>query len=622
LPAFFGLLNSSDTQNTFPSSIYLYENFFDVLGNFIAFTPPTVINGLPNIYCGMLPVMLASAFFASPGFPARERVLYLAVIIFLILSCNVNLLTFLWSGLHFTNSLPYRFSFLIPFLIVTIAYRAYISLKKPAPRDIAAMAFGAALLLLSAALGSRETKYITGSAVFAALYIALFALRSHPGANKKTAGAIIMSAIFLLTVGELAVTARINIKTETNTSDKNDFPYRYDITRRLLDTARPGPNEFYRIEFAQPQQANLNAPAVYRYDGICVFASTTNINTTAFMAGLGLPAWPYGNVFHNTETSPFTSALLNQKYMVSLTGRLAEDGFYWKAAGGNERFRFFENTRYLPLGFMASELAEDYAPDERNPFLSQNDLFRRMTGLEGDLFSFVEPAFTRHRNYDVTEKAFGEYSYKSIGDEDDGRLRWDYIMPAGGLLFGYCDFDRTGEILVVSGGKALQSINLEKDFIFTMGNFGKGDAVSLTVDANTDFGSAVIYVAFFNASLFDKGYEMLAQNTMELTVFSDTRVTGHITAEKDGLLYTSIPYEKGWRARVDGEETEIITIGGSMSALRLKAGGHEIEFTYRSYGSTAGILFSLCSLAAFSSLIFICRKAQSKRIKNEGEMLT
>ena len=38
-------------------------------------------------------------------------------------------------------------SFLIPFLLVTLACRAYISMERPATRDIAAMAAAAAVVL-------------------------------------------------------------------------------------------------------------------------------------------------------------------------------------------------------------------------------------------------------------------------------------------------------------------------------------------------------------------------------------------------------------------------------------------------------------------------------------------
>ena len=78
---------------------------------------------------------------------------------------------------------------------------------------------------------------------------------------------------------------------------------------------------------------------------------------------------------------------------------------------------------------------------------------------------------------------------------------------------------------------------------------------------------------------------------------------GTINADRDGLFYTSIPYEKGWKAYVDGEETEITAVGGSVIAFELKEGEHEITLKYIPNGFVPGLLFSLMCLAAF---VFFC----------------
>lgn len=55
---------------------------------------------------------------------------------------------------------------------------------------------------------------------------------------------------------------------------------------------------------------------------------------------------------------------------------------------------------------------------------------------------------------------------------------------------------------------------------------------------------------------------------------------GQIAPEEDGLMFTSIPYDSGWTAYVDGKKTEIQTVAGAFIALDLKAGAHTIVFKY------------------------------------------
>ncbi len=69
--------------------------------------------------------------------------------------------------------------------------------------------------------------------------------------------------------------------------------------------------------------------------------------------------------------------------------------------------------------------------------------------------------------------------------------------------------------------------------------------------------------------------------------------TAEITAENDGYVFFSVPYDKGFSAQVNGEPVEIMKTNGMM-AVRVEAGKNQIRFTYRNYDLMAG---ALCSVA-------------------------
>jgi len=99
---------------------------------------------------------------------------------------------------------------------------------------------------------------------------------------------------------------------------------------------------------------------------------------------------------------------------------------------------------------------------------------------------------------------------------------------------------------------------------------------------------------------------------LELTERSDTRIAGRVSAAKGGLLYTSIPYEgNNWRAYVDGRETEVVPVGGAMSAVRLDAGEHAVEFRYVNIYAMAGLAACLVSVVA----LVVCSLVTSRRDK-------
>ena len=70
-----------------------------------------------------------------------------------------------------------------------------------------------------------------------------------------------------------------------------------------------------------------------------------------------------------------------------------------------------------------------------------------------------------------------------------------------------------------------------------------------------------------------------------------TAVTGGDTSR---LLYFSVPHDNGWRAFIDGEETEIFTVNYGMMGIVVPPGeGQRLEFRFEPPGLKAGAVLSL-----------------------------
>ncbi len=75
-----------------------------------------------------------------------------------------------------------------------------------------------------------------------------------------------------------------------------------------------------------------------------------------------------------------------------------------------------------------------------------------------------------------------------------------------------------------------------------------------------------------NMDALDTAYETLNSQTMELTSFSDRKITGTIDVEKAGNLVFSIAREDGWTVYVDGKETEPETFAEAFISVPLTDG--------------------------------------------------
>ena len=71
------------------------------------------------------------------------------------------------------------------------------------------------------------------------------------------------------------------------------------------------------------------------------------------------------------------------------------------------------------------------------------------------------------------------------------------------------------------------------------------------------------------------------------------------------MLYTSIPYDKGWSVYVDGQKANTTAIcKGALTGVMVTAGTHQITFKYTPRGFFQGIIISIISLLILLGLIF------------------
>ena len=102
---------------------------------------------------------------------------------------------------------------------------------------------------------------------------------------------------------------------------------------------------------------------------------------------------------------------------------------------------------------------------------------------------------------------------------------------------------------------------------------------------------------------------------MENIGYDDNYVKGTVHADEDGLLYTSIIYDRGWTVLVDGEETEYTSIGDALIAIPLEAGDHTIELNYYPEGKKAGRFITIASITLLIGIMLVERH-RDKKIKN------
>ena len=89
-----------------------------------------------------------------------------------------------------------------------------------------------------------------------------------------------------------------------------------------------------------------------------------------------------------------------------------------------------------------------------------------------------------------------------------------------------------------------------------------------------------------------------------VTDCADGYVEGNIDVLKDGIMFTSIPYDDGWKIFIDGKEVKTIPLlGNAFLGVELEQGYHEVKMYYETPGKIMG---EIVSCIAWISILAMC----------------
>jgi uncharacterized membrane protein YfhO len=105
-------------------------------------------------------------------------------------------------------------------------------------------------------------------------------------------------------------------------------------------------------------------------------------------------------------------------------------------------------------------------------------------------------------------------------------------------------------------------------------------------------------------------------DTLKITSFKDTHITGTISLPSKKLLFLAIPNDEGWRATIDGKIQATTTVSAGMMGFMLEKGNHNIVLEYVRPYFNMGVIVSLCSIVIFMGILvfFTLKKRKTNSI--------
>ncbi len=645
LPTLAALQTTQSSVNKFPEGFQLnmttednwlglIQTMAKVAGNTYGGITPSFKEGLPNLYCGVFTIILSILYLFCKGVRARDKICAVALLLFLNVSCIFRQLDYIWHGFHFTNMIPYRFSFLYSFVMLYMAYIAWTKRRTfrlwqvilasiPAVGmmffyqeldDIVFWAYnGVTILLYISALVYLCTFRPAPTEPDTEQLVSYVQERSSRKSKCRAVLLCVMAVEIVLNI--------VNFGVAFPGTDTRNYPKGTTDTEAVIEYMKQQEkdNPFYRTEVTHTQ--TLNDGALNGYYGITTFTSSANVKVTEFMRTLGYGAKNTYNRYSYEESSPVANLFLGLKYMVERDGKV-ESNPYFDDIYASNNVHLLENNTYLPLGFLAnSQLLNVDFNTSSNRFDFQNTLMKEATGIRQNVWNYMSGnllTISSDGPNITPQTSTGYCAYTT--DNKNGTITYSYTADRSGFVCVDLDLSKRNNFSIWLNNEQLYSETYSLPQMASVCEVEPGDVVQIKLTCKpSESGTIKIKAAVLNENVFRRGYEMLSTSVLNISSFSNTKIDGTIDCKHDGVLYTSIPQNGNWYAEVDGKPAETVTIGNAMMGLLLSEGDHTVRFIYRNPSFSLGWKVSLGCLTVFVIIAVAIYKPTLQRKKGKYE---
>ncbi len=605
LPEYYALKFTTFTNIRFPSELKIYLGPVDLLTSHLpGVEPETGLGHYPNIYCGLLVFFLIFLYAFNIRNRTKERICCLSLLIFFILSFDINILNFIWHGLNFPDSLPARQGYLYTLLLITIGYDAFLLIRS-SKQDLLyiSLALSYILIVVTAYFSDRErmddiAKILTF--VFA-LSIVIFCLFYRSAPSKEHFPGNMQELLFryalLLT---LSFEIILNMYyTNNRTVKRDDYFSKYDDFK-VLNTEKIMADIDDDSPLSRADEVGRsvrNDSMMIDYPSLSFFSSTTNGLIIKYLNKYG---FMNSRVFYLSDGSTAVTSLLSgQKYIFVPSGRICTSDDIASPYKHSNGAALYEYNDYLPNGYVIR--CNDVVKDKL--FIPSGDAEKIIDSLipapnsEG---SPVEAQNALMHDLNISGTALMSYGSHDSGSTSghDNSLTVNFSDACH--LYAYNRTKTKAEVKVnFSDGTSLGKLPLNKyRYLVDLGYRGKGTNATFISEDKDDTEMDIEFYRL-NPSVVDSFTSAVNRSERLSGIeISDNELSGHIDMNSPGELILSVPYEPGWKLYIDGNEADIRLFDGLWISAHLEKGPHDIRISFFPKGFRSGVVISLLSVIA------------------------
>ena len=596
-------------------------NLIEILDKMFPATYDTCrMSGLPFVYCGTIVLIMLPCFFFMKKIRGRDRIGAAVIMAILVVSMYIRPVDMIWHGGQLPNWLPYRYSFMLSFLMVSFAAQAFNSIKEIPKKRMAvtALVWFAVLLFIENSDNylediKRDTMdglVVVLPAMFVLLLVSAALVQLGCKLGKKKSAAVILCCI-LCAEGFYNTIAQIFRQDQDIVySTRPSYNDVIQPTREVVKEIKANDDGFYRIE--KTFFRTVNDPIALNMYGLSHSSSTLNAKPIKLLGDLGFSSRSHYTRY--TGATEITKSLFGVKYEMSCPENSTS-----KIKSADD-ITVTENELALPMAYLVHPMYQQLELEENDPFENQNKLLSAMLGSADTPGYFKRisnsertPVKLEKTNVTQGKTTDGHHSFKVIEKGKNAELVYTLNMPAKSSLYMYLPSKYERSVNVWLNRETFLGTYFEGDnnSIMKIGDFDRDEKVviGLTLTRDDLYFKEAQFV-YVNERAIKKDLQKLIDRNSETRVERTDPTTMKVSVSADELsyLFTSIPEEKGWEVFVDGKKTDYEVCLGALLSVPIEPGKHIVEFKFTTAGYPLAVIISFAGLALFIGMIFIKRK--------------
>ncbi len=648
-------------KTTFTDPSWEFGLKFDLMDYLTKFLPGSYDTvrraGLPFVYCGVLTLFMLPVYFISSKISNREKIMSGVMIAVFSLSFMVNVIDLVWHGFQEPNWLNYRYSFMLSFLMVVMAYKGFNEVEGVSSKvHLTTTAVITLFLVIAQKYTFKSYNKEKGAPLdpiqtigFTLLCLAVYLiiLGVYKSAKNKKSIGLVLAVVVCLEMFGNGLSNVVGLDNDVIYSSYGSYNDYIEKIRPIVDTVHEKDTSFYRMEKIHHRRANDNM--ALGINGLSGSSSTLNRETVGLLNNFGYSSAAHKSSYYGGN--PVNDSLLGVKYIVSDKKEPGENivendnvremmSRYYELYESDENYNVYYNPYALSIAFGVSDSIVDFRFTEEKegkeepvyftPYHKLNAVISSMLGSDDtiEIFDVVEDVELNTANCEIGY-AGGHVKYTPKDSSSSAFLVYDLVAPETGDVYFYLPslYPRQVE-LIVNDNEYSSFYSDDTSRAMLLGHFNKGEKVKIRIKLKAD----VLYVKdgtepfyFFNDNEFKNCMRALAKTQMVVDKeYKDDHITGTLsTLVNDQTILTTLPYDEGWHIKVNGKEVDYYKTFDSLIAFDIEeAGEYNIEFVYRSKAFVYGILCTSFFVLIFAALIIFEKPVYKfiyAKLYDEGE---